>query len=143
MKKYLIPTVLVLSTIAIMAYGTITVYNTKTFPNSSTRSDTSSIIDLKGAEIVEIQTSVTGTDSIKISYKVDGYIAGKWVPNVYTDSLILDNSATTPGRGQLLRGYGTNNIKGCERIRVRNVLQAGGSDDSSSATSYSQYIIYR
>lgn len=128
----------------IYAYSTVTVFSSKAMSNSLTgRNDTSSVIDLKGEEIVELSQSITGTDSAKIQIKVDAYIAGKWYPSYFTDSLILDNSAVNPCKGVLLRGYGTNNIKGVEKLRIHNIVYTGASDDSSSAMSYSQYILLR
>jgi hypothetical protein len=133
---------LFLATFAIYASMNKTIFKTKSFPNGSTRTDTSATIPLNNYENIELQTALYGTDSCKIKIYVDGYYDGKWV-NLTSDSLIADNATTTLGRGTLLRGWGTNAIKGVESIRVRNTLQAGGSDDSSSATYYNQYILGR
>jgi len=139
MKKFIVIGLILIVGI-VSARMIVTVWNTKTFPKSTARTDTSATIDLKGHEFVELQTSTTGTDSIKLIYYIDSYMNGKWDEAVKQDSLIIDNGEGDYAKGLLIRGYGTNHIPGAERIRIRTTLQVAA-DDSTSAQSYSQYLI--
>jgi hypothetical protein len=143
MKK-LIALMLVIITCSLFAITFYTkVFTIKTFPKSSTRTDTSATLNLKGANEIEVGTSIFGTDSAKITTYVDGVISGCWF-NLTSNSLIMDNVGYATGYGKtfVLRGNGTNVIPGVEQIRLRNVLQIAD-DDSTSAQYYNQYIIGR
>src|SRR5512133_961951 len=138
MKKiiWIIPALIITSVIAYAAYATW-VFNAQTFTISETGTeDTSSLINLKNWEDIELTLSVTGSDSVKLKTYVDGYFNGKYDLSVYNDSLIIDNGTGDYTEGYTLRGYGTNNIKGYEQIRVRVAVSSGAVDDSSSALSY-------
>ena len=144
MKRFSLITIIAVLTFGIIYAGSIvTVWKAKTFPVSTSRTDTSSAIDLKGNEFVELQVSTTGTDSIKLIYYIDSYMNGKYDLAVKQDSLIIDNASGDYAKGLMLRGYGTNLIPGTERIRIRTTVQCGAADDSSSATSYTEYLLMR
>jgi hypothetical protein len=142
MKKVILTTgVLITASILMYAAMATWVFNTKSFAiEEAAAADTSSLIDLRNYEIVELTTSVTGIDSVKLKVYVDGYWNGKYDLNVYNDSLIIDNGTGDYTEGYLLRGYGVNNIKGYELIRVRVNVSSGQVDDSSSAMSYSMRV---
>lgn len=145
MKKIILTTITLMGLATIMyAAFAVWVFNGETFTTSAdAAADTSALINLKGFETIELVTSVTGTDSVKIKTYVDGYFNGKYALSLYHDSLIIDNGTGNYTEGYQLRGYGTNILDGYERIRIRNYVSSGGADDSSSALSYSQQIIGR
>ncbi len=142
MKKVILTTgVLITASILMYAAMATWVFNTKVYTTSEAAGhDTSALVDLRNYEMVELTTSVTGSDSVKLKVYVDGYWNGKYDLNVYNDSLIIDNGTGDYTEGYLLRGYGTNNIKGYELIRVRVNVSSGQVDDSSSAMSYSMRV---
>jgi hypothetical protein len=143
MKKLwmVIPALFVVSVIAYAL--SIWALNTETYVISATTIDTSGLLNLRGIENAELVVSVTGSDSVKVKTYVDGYWNGKYDLNVYNDSLIVDNGTGDYTEGYLLRGYGVNNIKGYELIRVRCEVTAGAVDDSSSILRYSAAVIGR
>lgn len=139
MKKLItIGAIALVTTFTAWALWSTWVFNGQTFTTSETGGqDTSGLINVKGYEIIELTASVTGSDSVKLVTYVDGYFNGKYDLNVYNDSLIIDNGTGDYTEGYLLRGYGTNNIKGYEVLRFRVAVSSGAADDSSSALSYS------
>lgn len=138
MRKVII-IICVLSVIGVAFAGFASVlFSGKTFKKADTRTDTSATISLRYGEYVELATAVAGVSAtgsdLKIYTYVDGLVAGSW-RQIYTDSV------TGQYRIQQLRGYGVNNIKGVEQIRVRNKMSVF--TDSVSATSYTQHVIVR
>jgi len=128
---------LVMVGVAFAGFATVA-FTAKTFKKADTRTDTSAAISLRYGDNVELATSVAGVSAsgsdLKIYNYVDGLVAGSW-------KLLYTDSTTGQHRVQQLRGYGVNNIKGTEVIRIRNKMSVF--TDSVSATSYTQHVIVR
>ena len=144
MKKALITIGgLVILTAMLYAAVSINVFTDKSFATSEAAVvDTSSTVSVYYYNHLNLLTSVTGTDSVKIKIYVDGQYDGKWDNSILTDSLIIANGSGDYSKSTELRGL-TAGIGGYEAIRIRNAITSGAADDSSSALSYSQNIIGR
>ena len=142
MKKALI-TVGTLAIVASFAYAAMVtnIFNAKVFTTSeSAGKDTSSTYTLNYYDNVNLVTTATGTDSIKIWIDVDGYANGKWELGVIKDTLSKLGTTGSHANTTELRGVSVG-LGGYEAFRVRNAITSYA--DSSSALSYSQWIVAR
>jgi hypothetical protein len=124
----------------------VRVFTTKAIATATNRTDTSSTISTKYLPYVEIGTSVTGTDSSRIYVTVDYLVAGKWVIGGKLDTLKFGGSIgnTSKAKGTIvLAPYVASAIPGATDFRIRNTMVPFRSQDSTSATSYTQVVILR
>jgi hypothetical protein len=146
MKKILIILGILLASVSLLAVssGIVYVYNSKSFTTSEAAGhDTSSTIDISTYDKLYLVTSVSGTDSVKLKYYVDGLGShSKWDLNIYNDSLIVDNGSGDYSHAKTLFDNVSDNVKGFRSIRVRCDVSSGAADDSSSALIYTQYLRY-
>lgn len=146
MKKNLFIFLGVLAAVGVMYAASglwITIQASKTFTTTASITDTSSDIPLKFYPVVELQHQVYGTDSVQFRFAIDGKVGTVYNEGIYYDTLTISESTTKRGRGIQLRGWGTNNIKGYEVIRIRTTHGAVGADDSLSALYYTQKLLLR
>jgi hypothetical protein len=143
MKKYIIIGLTILATVVLYAQLGITIYTGKALNKglTGTRIDTTSLYNFRNYEVVELLTTAKGSDSIMLYNYFDGYYNNQYVTSFFVDSLKKYGTAGSLGRGTLLRGYGTNNIKGYDLGRFRVVPYTFA--DSASPMSYSMRIIGR
>ncbi len=110
------------------------------FATATARTDTTSTYSLEYADKAELTTYAVGTDSVNIIVRVDGYYGGFW-KEIVADTLVYgDATANAKVIGTAIRGYGTNHAAGFELIRCRNTIAPFAVADSTSATTYNQYL---
>lgn len=140
MRKYIFIFAILGFVVAYAAGDWISIQSAKSITKSTLAYDTVTPVSLKFKENVELQTFVTGSDSIRFDYYIDGIIGTKYI-NLVTDSLKVVSSSSDHARTILLRGYGTNKIPGVENVRIRVKRQAGA--DSSAPITYTMKLLWR
>lgn len=119
-------------------------FSTKTFATAVNRSDTSATIKLLEFPYIEVGTSTVGTDSLRLIVNVDYQIGSVWLTGVRdTVKFGPGTTAGTKSKGFIIRNPYTTYVPGSTFIRIRNVLIPFRTADSTSATSYSQSVIFR
>jgi hypothetical protein len=154
MKNLNLPRVLLLPIVMLLlsfllvgevsAQGLLTrTFRTKTFTHTTSRTDTSGIVIPNEYQYVTLATATKGTDSMIVKVYVDYLIGSNWL--TIRDTLKFGSVTTTTdkSKGWVLRQPGTDLIPGATQLRVRNVLTGFSTGDSTSATYYDQYFLWR
>ncbi|MCC7439161.1 MAG: hypothetical protein IT211_11765 [Armatimonadetes bacterium] len=119
-------------------------FSTKTFNTTVNRTDTSSFLRMLDFPYIEVGTSTVGTDSLRLIVNVDYQIGTVWLTGVRdTVKFGPGTPSGTKSKGFVIRNPYTTNVPGAVQIRIRNVLIPFRTADSTSATSYSQSVIFR